>query len=229
MFTLKAIRPMPLQSYYPRKQIKANERRVDLKLDAGRRLLRQVRKTHRGSFKADDCNDWLKSLIDQCTEMGVISPTFVIVNTPVYSKLESVILEYGITRKVENKNSTYNMIHKYMLIRQQITVFLEDATFAENRKEFDKFYKLIMNSEETTSLIATCNNETFKKNYSLALPMIKIICEIASAKQIDDLLLKFFKEKLKNELIQCKMVCDDEVDVKEEYIKDMHIISTVEL
>ncbi|OAF66271.1 hypothetical protein A3Q56_06008 [Intoshia linei] len=48
-------------------------------------------KTHRGSFKGDDCNDWLRSLIDQCTEMGVISLTFVIENAPVHSKLESVI------------------------------------------------------------------------------------------------------------------------------------------
>ncbi|OAF67739.1 hypothetical protein A3Q56_04520, partial [Intoshia linei] len=47
--------------------------------------------THRGSFKGNDCNDWLRSLIDKCTEMGVISPTFVIDNAPVHSKLESVI------------------------------------------------------------------------------------------------------------------------------------------
>ncbi|OAF66178.1 hypothetical protein A3Q56_06079 [Intoshia linei] len=48
-------------------------------------------KTHRGSFKGDDCNDWFRSLIDECTEIGVISPTFVIDNAPVHSKLESVI------------------------------------------------------------------------------------------------------------------------------------------
>ncbi|OAF70135.1 hypothetical protein A3Q56_02122 [Intoshia linei] len=50
-----------------------------------------IKCTHRGSFKGNNCNDWLRSLIDQCTKMGVISPTFVIDNAPVHRKLESVI------------------------------------------------------------------------------------------------------------------------------------------
>ncbi|OAF67619.1 hypothetical protein A3Q56_04673 [Intoshia linei] len=93
-----------------------------------------------------------------------------------------------------------------MLIRQQITKFLTDAAFAKNRKKIDKFHKQILNSEETTSLSAclviiepfikftVILSGTSYTTSALALPMIKIICEVASAKQTDDLLLKFLRK-----------------------------------
>ncbi|OAF71010.1 hypothetical protein A3Q56_01237 [Intoshia linei] len=62
-------------------------------MTSNRMLLFQNR---RGSYSGDDCQHWFRGLINCCLQLSISSPTFVIDNAPIHSRLETVISADGV-------------------------------------------------------------------------------------------------------------------------------------
>ena len=45
----------------------------------------------RGSYKANDCVDWFRELIQMCQNEGIIRPTFIIDNAPAHARVETAV------------------------------------------------------------------------------------------------------------------------------------------
>uniref|UniRef100_A0A6A7FWY1 Tc1-like transposase DDE domain-containing protein n=1 Tax=Hirondellea gigas TaxID=1518452 RepID=A0A6A7FWY1_9CRUS len=50
--------------------------------------------TRRGAFKANDCLQWFRDLVDACEGQGIHNPTFIIDNAPTHCRLENIIQEF---------------------------------------------------------------------------------------------------------------------------------------
>ena len=50
--------------------------------------------TQRGFFKADNCNEWIKELISECSAQEIDKPKLIINNVPAHAQLEAIIEVY---------------------------------------------------------------------------------------------------------------------------------------